>query len=82
MAWRKTARAAAIGFLIGFGVSTAIIWPEFFDRVAWAVRGGVGERACWDEPLFYMIMLGVPCGLVGAVVIAIGAAVFRFISGK
>ena len=82
MARHKSARAALVGFLLGFLVSTSILWLEFFDRVTWAVRGGGGERACWGEPLFFIFLIGIPCGLVGAVVIAIAAAVVRFISGR
>jgi hypothetical protein len=56
--------AAMLGFAIGFvfgGGST--VW-EFFRRVRWSWSGGGGESADWGEPLFYMLLLGAPLGLL------------------
>ena len=61
----------AAGFVAGVIIASVNIWPDFFKRFQWAASGGGGESAMWGEPLFYMVILGVPGGLVGA---AIGLA--------
>lgn len=45
------------------------------------MNGGVGETAVWGEPLFYMAIIGIPVGLVGAL-IAFAFAVRRRTQSK
>jgi|GEM_PF-4945331 hypothetical protein len=56
------------GFVIAALIGCADILPDFFSRLHVAATGGVGESALWDEPLFYMVIIGIPAGLVGAVI--------------
>jgi hypothetical protein len=56
------------GFIIAASIACADILPDFFRRLHWASTGGVGESAVWGEPLFYMAILGIPAGLVGALI--------------
>ena len=56
------------GFVIAASIRCADILPDFFRRLHWALTGGVGESAVWDEPLFYMAIVGIPAGLIGALV--------------
>lgn len=71
------------GFIIAATIACADILPDFFRRLHWALTGGVGESAVWDEPLFYMAILGIPAGLIGALVaFAIAFAVRRRTQSK
>ncbi|OYV03969.1 MAG: hypothetical protein CFE26_19375 [Verrucomicrobiales bacterium VVV1] len=71
------------GFIIAATIPCADILPDFFRRLHWAMNGGVGESAMWDEPLFYMAILGIPAGLVGALIaFAIAFAVRRRTQSK
>ena len=54
------------GFIIAASIGCADILPDFFRRLHWAMTGGVGESAVWGEPLFYMAIMGIPAGLIGA----------------
>lgn len=54
-----------IGLMIGAAAPAAYLVPEFLDRARWAIDGGRGERAMWGEPLFYLVLAAVPCGLAG-----------------
>jgi hypothetical protein len=54
-----------IGLLVGVAAPAAYLAPEFFDRIQWAASGGRGERAVWGEPLFYLAVAAIPCGIVG-----------------
>jgi hypothetical protein len=66
------------GFIIAASIACADILPDFFRRLKWAMNGGVGETAVWGEPLFYMAIMGIPAGLVGALIaFAIAFAVRR-----
>lgn len=66
------------GFIIAASIASADILLDFFTRLHWAMNGGVGESAMWDEPLFYMAILGIPAGLMGALIaFAIAFAVRR-----
>ena len=56
------------GFVIAASIACADILPDFFRRLHWALSGGVGETAVWGEPLFYMAIIGIPAGLVGALI--------------
>ena len=61
------------GFIAGAAIPCASIWPEFAKRLHWAWSGGGGESSDWGEPLFYMVIMGVPAGLIGGVAaLAIG----------
>lgn len=74
----STILSTIIGFLIVFLISTAQIWLEFFHRLVWAINGGSGEAAYWGEPLFYILLIGVPYGLGGALFgWLVGVIVFR-----
>jgi hypothetical protein len=71
------------GFIIAAAISCADILPDFFRRLQWAMNGGVGESAMWDEPLYYMAILGIPAGLIGALIaFAIASAVRRRTQSK
>ena len=43
-------------------------WHELFRRLAWAYHGGAGESADWGGPLFYLLLAGIPAGVLGAFV--------------
>lgn len=72
MADRKLHRSLLLwslgGFIIAASIACADILPDFFRRLHWALTGGVGESAVWGEPLFYMAIIGIPAGLVGALI--------------
>ena len=71
------------GFIIAAAIPCAEILPDFFRRLNWAWNGGVGESAVWGEPLFYMAIMGIPAGLLGALIaFAIAFAVSRRIQFK
>lgn len=57
-----------VGFIIAASIACADILADFFNRLHWAMNGGVGESAVWDEPLFYMAIVGIPAGLMGALI--------------
>ncbi len=57
-----------VGFIIAASIRCAEILPDFFSRLHVALTGGTGESTVWDEPLFYMAILGIPAGLVGALI--------------
>jgi len=52
-------------------------WRELFRRFVWSYRGGGGESANWGEPLFLMSLMGIPGGLVGAVLFLAASWIFR-----
>ena len=56
------------GELIGAAIGGASVWPDFSQRVRLAWNGGSGESADWGEPLFYMIAMGIPPGLLGGLI--------------
>lgn len=58
----------AAGFFVGAAVACSEIWPDFYRRLSWAAGGGRGESADWGEPLFYMVVMGVPAGLIGTAI--------------
>lgn len=77
--------AALVGFVCGAvlmihsvspngGLKT---WRELFRRIAWSFHGGGGESANWGEPLFYMSLIGIPSGFVGAVLFLAASWIFR-----
>jgi hypothetical protein len=71
------------GFIIAASIRCADILPDFFRRLHVALTGGVGESAVWDEPLFYMAIMGFPAGLIGALIaFAIAFAVRRRTKSK
>lgn len=70
------------GFVIAALMGCADILPDFFSRLHVAATGGVGESALWDEPLFYMVIIGIPAGLVGAAIAFAIAYVVRRLSKK
>lgn len=71
------------GFIVAAFIPCATILPDFFRRLHWALTGGVGESAVWGEPLFYMAIMGIPTGLVGALIaFAIAFAVRRHTQSK
>lgn len=71
------------GFVIAASIRCVDILPDSFRRLHVAVTGGVGESAVWDEPLFYMAILGIPAGLIGALIaFAIAFAVRRRTKSK
>ena len=71
------------GFIIAASIRCADILPDFFRRLHWALTGGVGESAVWGEPLFYMAIVGIPAGLIGALIaFAIAFAVRRCVKSK
>ena len=57
-----------LGFIIGASIRCAYVFPDLFRRLYVASTGGVGEAALWDEPLFYIVILGFPAGLIGALI--------------
>lgn len=57
-----------VGFIIAASIACADILPDFFRRLQWAMNGGAGETAVWGEPLFYMAIMGIPAGLLGAII--------------
>jgi hypothetical protein len=73
------------GFVLG--VLIPWVWTglllEFAKRAMWAIRGGAGESAVWGEPLFYMVLFGVPGALIGAIVgFLVGAIIRRAVKHK
>ncbi len=56
------------GFIIAASVRCVSIVPDLFRRLHVAATGGGGESADWGEPLFYMVLLGIPACWVGALV--------------
>ncbi len=56
----------AAGFLLGGLISTVGLWPEVFQRLRFSLSGSGGESSDWGEPLFYIVIFGVPWGMVGA----------------
>jgi len=78
MGIRITGEEGCIGALAGAAAGfLPIAWfmvPTFIDRWSWAAAGGQGERSTWGEPLFYLLVFGVPVALIGA---AVGALVGR-----
>ena len=58
----------AAGFIAGAAIPCAYMWPEFQKRLQWASSGGDGESAVWGEPLFHMVVLGIPAGLLGGLI--------------
>lgn len=70
MGIRITGGAGCIGALAGAVAGfLPVAWfmvPTFLDRWSWAASGGRGERASWGEPLFYLLIFGVPVALAGA----------------
>lgn len=71
------------GFIAGAAIPCVCIWPEFYKRLQWARSGGDGESAVWGEPLFYMIILGAPAGLIGGVIaLAIASTIRRRTNSK
>ena len=75
----SVARGAGVGFVVGVLIPCVGMFPEFAKRLQWAHGGGGGESAEWGEPLFYMVMLGIPAGLIGAIVGAFLVAAIRWI---
>jgi hypothetical protein len=65
------------GELMGMAMACAGVWPDFSRRVYWAWNGGGGESADWGEPLFYMMVMGIPAGLLGGVVAYLIVLAFR-----
>lgn len=65
------------GFVAGAIIRCASIWPDFFERLQWASAGGGGESASWGEPLFYMVLLGIPAGLIGGAIGFVTAVTLR-----
>jgi hypothetical protein len=71
------------GFIITATIRCADILPDFFRRLHVALNGGAGESALWDEPLFYMAIMGIPAGLIGALfAFAIAFTVHRRIASS
>jgi hypothetical protein len=74
---------SVIGFLGGLlffpGVS---VFRELARRMSWASTDGRGEAAAWGEPLFYIIVCGVPVGLLGAIIGMSLVAVMRLARRK
>ena len=70
---------ARVGFVIGALIPCVEMFPEFTKRLSWARVGGGGESAAWGEPLFYMLMLGLPAGLVGAMAGVLLIVIIRWI---
>jgi hypothetical protein len=50
-------------FIFGFIIVNINMIPEFFKSIFFALGGGVGERSYWGEPLFYILVFGIPVGL-------------------
>lgn len=71
--------AALLGFLIGVAIGGHSIFPDLFHRIRWAWSGGTGETADWGEPLFYLVIIGVPLGALGA---GIGVVLTEWLSKK
>jgi len=66
------------GFILAASIRCADMLPELLRRLHVAFTGGVGESAVWGEPLFYMAIVGIPAGLLGALIaFAIAFAVRR-----
>lgn len=69
---------AIAGFIAGAAIPCASIWPDFYMRLHLALSGGGGESSDWGEPLFYMVIRGVPAGLIGgAIAFAIAFTIRR-----
>jgi cytochrome bd-type quinol oxidase subunit 1 len=51
--------------MVGALLAAALMWPELHRRLEWKMSGGGGETGDWGEPLFLMLLLAVPGGLVG-----------------
>lgn len=77
--WIDT-RGAGVGFVVG----VLIPWvgmgmlSDFIKRLVWMRGGGAGESAEWGEPLFFMVVYGLPAGLIGAIVGAGVGAIIRW----
>jgi hypothetical protein len=65
-------RALYCGAATGIAIPVLLLGRDLIQRFRAWEQGGVGEGAIWGEPLFYMIVLGVPLAIVGATV---GAAI-------
>lgn len=79
MAQRTLSRpllAAVVGFAMGLALGGGSMIGDFVRRLHWSLTGGGGESADWGEPLFYLVLMGVPLGLVvGTVAFVIGVIV-------
>jgi hypothetical protein len=58
--------AALFDFLIGLAIGGHSMFPDLFNRIVHAWNGGTGQSADWGEPLFYLVIIGVPLGALGA----------------
>jgi hypothetical protein len=63
-----TASWVLAGTLSGAAFASAGILPDFLQRVRLAFQRGGGESADWGEPLFYLVVLGVPAGLIAGTI--------------
>jgi len=71
-----------LSFVTGLILPTLEIWSDFFSRVKWALSGGGGESAVWGEPLFYILVVGLPYGLAAAGVVTAGGLSLRFFANR
>ena len=74
---RSIAVWSLVGFVIGAAIPCASIWPDLFTRLQVALSGGGGESSDWGEPLFYMAIMGIPAGLLGALIAFVIAFALR-----
>ena len=71
---------AVAGLLLGLFGPTALFWVELIRRIAWAAGGGRGETADWGEPLFYIVLIGIPGGIAGVFIgVILAIVVFKII---
>jgi hypothetical protein len=79
-------KSTVLKYAMGGGILFALVstfmlpgcWSDLFRRVLHAASGGGGESACWDEPLFYMMIYAVPGSLIGIVLgVIIGTILAR-----
>jgi hypothetical protein len=70
---------AISGALLAFLFACICTLPEVFQRLHFALEGGVGERADWGEPLFYCIVLAILLCPLGALIGAFVGGCLRFL---
>ena len=74
--------AAIAGSVVGTLLGGRSVLPDFFERLRWSWNGGGGESAEWGEPLFYLLLLGMPIGLLCCIGAFVVVALVQWIARK